>query len=424
MSRNEELFQEASMCFPGGVNSPVRAFRSVGGNPRFMASGRGSRLSDVDGKEYIDYVLSWGPLILGHAHPKVVAAVAAAAAQGMSFGAPTELENRLAAAIQRFFPSLELLRFVNSGTEACMGAIRVARAATKRDNIIKFSGCYHGHADYLLVSAGSGVSTLGLPDSPGVPASFTSHTFVAPYNDAQAVESILKGNKGTVAAIIVEPVAGNMGFMKPRPGFLESLRSLCDEHGTVLIFDEVMTGFRIAPGGAQEYFGIRPDLSCLGKVVGGGMPVGVYGGRRDIMSMVAPSGPVYQAGTLSGNPVAMAAGLATLEVLEQEDAFGKARNYQESLVAGLRELGKKKNADWTVDGLGTMFGLRFLSGAAYSYEDLKAGDTLRFGRFFRKALESGIYFAPSSFEAGFTSSTHTDDDLELTLKAVALALDA
>jgi glutamate-1-semialdehyde 2,1-aminomutase len=378
----------------------------------------------VDGKEYIDYVLSWGPLILGHAHPKVVAAVAAAAAQGMSFGAPTELENRLAAAIQRFFPSLELLRFVNSGTEACMGAIRVARAATKRDNIIKFSGCYHGHADYLLVSAGSGVSTLGLPDSPGVPASFTSHTFVAPYNDAQAVESILKGNKGTVAAIIVEPVAGNMGFMKPRPGFLESLRSLCDEHGTVLIFDEVMTGFRIAPGGAQEYFGIRPDLSCLGKVVGGGMPVGVYGGRRDIMSMVAPSGPVYQAGTLSGNPVAMAAGLATLEVLEQEDAFGKARNYQESLVAGLRELGKKKNADWTVDGLGTMFGLRFLSGAAYSYEDLKAGDTLRFGRFFRKALESGIYFAPSSFEAGFTSSTHTDDDLELTLKAVALALDA
>jgi glutamate-1-semialdehyde 2,1-aminomutase len=389
-----------------------------------MARGKGSRLSDVDGKEYIDYVLSWGPLILGHAHPKVVAAVAAAAAQGMSFGAPTEQENRLAIAIKRFFPSLELLRFVNSGTEACMGAIRVARAATKRDNIIKFSGCYHGHADYLLVSAGSGVSTLGLPDSPGVPASFTSHTFVAPYNDAQAVETILKGNKGTVAAIIVEPVAGNMGFMRPRPGFLETLRSLCDEHGTVLIFDEVMTGFRIAPGGAQEYFGIRPDLSCLGKVVGGGMPVGVYGGRRDIMSMVAPSGPVYQAGTLSGNPVAMAAGLATLEVLEQEDAFGKARNYQEHLVAGLQELGKKKNADWTVDGLGTMFGLRFLSGAAYSYEDLKAGDTLRFGRFFRKALESGIYFAPSSFEAGFTSSTHTDDDLELTLKAVALALDA
>ncbi|MDX9957704.1 MAG: glutamate-1-semialdehyde 2,1-aminomutase [Spirochaetia bacterium] len=424
MSRNEALFQEASTCFPGGVNSPVRAFRSVGGNPRFMARGKGSRLSDVDGKEYIDYVLSWGPLILGHAHPKVVAAVAAAAAQGMSFGAPTEQENRLAIAIKRFFPSLELLRFVNSGTEACMGAIRVARAATKRDNIIKFSGCYHGHADYLLVSAGSGVSTLGLPDSPGVPASFTSHTFVAPYNDAQAVETILKGNKGTVAAIIVEPVAGNMGFMRPRPGFLETLRSLCDEHGTVLIFDEVMTGFRIAPGGAQEYFGIRPDLSCLGKVVGGGMPVGVYGGRRDIMSMVAPSGPVYQAGTLSGNPVAMAAGLATLEVLEQEDAFGKARNYQEHLVAGLQELGKKKNADWTVDGLGTMFGLRFLSGAAYSYEDLKAGDTLRFGRFFRKALESGIYFAPSSFEAGFTSSTHTDDDLELTLKAVALALDA
>jgi glutamate-1-semialdehyde 2,1-aminomutase len=424
MNRNEILFQEALGCFPGGVNSPVRAFKSVGGNPKFIARGKAGRITDAEGKEYVDYVLSWGPLLLGHAHPKVVDAVKSAAEKGMSFGAPTELENRLAAAIKRFYPSVELLRFVNSGTEACMGAIRAARAATKRDNIIKFSGCYHGHADYLLVSAGSGVSTLGLPDSPGVPPSFTRHTFVAPYNDSEAVERILKENRGTVAAVIVEPVAGNMGFLPPRPGFLEALRRLCDEHDSLLIFDEVMTGFRVAPGGAQEKFGIRPDLTCLGKVVGGGMPVGVYGGRRDIMELIAPLGPVYQAGTLSGNPVAMAAGLATLEAIEGEDAFEKAENYRKQLVAGLREAGKRKGAEWTVDGLGTMFGIRFQTGQAYSYEDLKACDTARFGRFFRAALERGVYFAPSAFEAGFTSSAHTEEDLETTLRAAEAALEA
>ena len=424
MKTSEELFREASDLFPGGVNSPVRAFKSVGGNPRFIVRGKGSRITDADGREYVDYVLSWGPLLLGHAHPKVVAAVAAAAAKGTSFGAPTELENRLASAIKRFYPSIELLRFVNSGTEACMGAIRAARAATKRDNIIKFSGCYHGHADYLLVSAGSGVSTLGLPDSPGVPASFTRHTFTAPFNDAGAVETIMNENRGTVAAVIVEPVAGNMGFLPPRPGFLERLRGLCDEHGTLLIFDEVMTGFRIAPGGAQEKFGIKPDLTCLGKVVGGGMPVGVYGGRRDIMGLVAPLGPVYQAGTLSGNPVAMAAGLATLEVIEKEGAFAKAEAYQKDLSAALKDLGRRKNAGWTVDGLGTMFGLRFLEGPASNYEDLKAGDTARFGRFFRAALEGGVYFAPSAFEAGFTSCAHTGEDLERTLRAAESALEA
>ncbi|MBL8027813.1 MAG: glutamate-1-semialdehyde 2,1-aminomutase [Fibrobacteres bacterium] len=415
---NNELFENAKKIFPGGVNSPVRSFRSVESIPRFIDSGKGPVITDTEGNNYIDYVLSWGPLLLGHAHESVVKAASLAIEKGMSFGAPTDLENQLGIMVQKFFPSMELMRFVNSGTEACMGAIRVARATTNRDNIIKFSGCYHGHADYLLVSAGSGVSTLGLPDSPGVPQSFTAHTFVSPYNDIDAIKKLMASKGSTVAAIIVEPVAGNMGFMPPRPGFLETLRQLCTEYDSILIFDEVMTGFRVAKGGAQQLYGIKPDLTCLGKVIGGGMPVGAYGGCKDLMSLVAPLGKVYQAGTLSGNPVAMAAGLATLKTIDDSNAFEKAETHQIGLVAALNDLGKKRDIAWTVSGLGTMFGIRFQQGEAYSYEDLKKCDSAKYGKFFRAALANGVYFAPSAFESAFTSSVHSENELNTVLSSI------
>lgn len=414
---SKTLFTKAQSFFPGGVNSPVRAFKSVKSTPPFIRSGKGSIIKDVDGNSYVDYVLSWGPLLLGHAHPRVVEAVAKAAAKGMSFGAPTPLENDLAEAVQRYYPSIEKMRFVSSGTEATFSAIRVARAAAGRDKIIKFSGCYHGHADYLLVSAGSGVSTLGLPDSPGVPADFARHTLVAPYNDLAAVEKMFAEFPGQVAAIIVEPVVGNMGFVPPVEGFLRGLRALCTREKAILIFDEVMTGFRVSKGGAQGLFNIAPDMTTLGKVVGGGMPLGLYGGRREIMDLVAPQGPVYQAGTLSGNPVAVTAGLTTLKVMEKEKSFERAADYCGRLVQGLQGIIAESGIPARAAGLGTMFGLFFTDHEVKSWEDAKTADIPRFIKYFHGMLKSGIYLAPSQFEAGFTSSAHTGRDLDKTLTA-------
>jgi len=421
-ANSKKLFEKAKTLFPGGVNSPVRAYKSVKSNPPFISSGKGSVIKDVEGKSYIDYVLSWGPLLLGHAHPKVVQAVCKAAAKGMSFGAPTPLENELALAVQRYYPSMEKMRFVNSGTEATFSAIRVARAAAGRDKILKFSGCYHGHADYLLVSAGSGVSTLGLPDSPGVPADFTRHTLVAPYNDLAAVEKIFSEFKGQVAAVILEPVVGNMGFVPPVEGFLSGLRELCTRESAVLIFDEVMTGFRVAKGGAQSLFKIKPDMTCLGKVIGGGMPLGAYGGKREIMDLIAPQGPVYQAGTLSGNPVAVTAGLTTLQVMEKEKSFEKAAAYCTKLVHGLREIIAETGVPARANGIGTMFGMFFTAQEVHTYEDAKTSDLNRFVSYFHSMLKSGIYLAPSQFEAGFVSSAHTAADLIKTLEAARNAL--
>jgi glutamate-1-semialdehyde 2,1-aminomutase len=419
---SKQLFAKAQSLFPGGVNSPVRAFKSVKSTPPFINSGKGSLIKDVEGNSYVDYVLSWGPLLLGHAHPKVVEAVCKTAAKGLSFGAPTPLENELAEAVQEFYPSIQKMRFVNSGTEACLSAIRVARAAAGRDKILKFSGCYHGHADYLLVSAGSGVSTLGLPDSPGVPADFTRHTLVAPYNDLSAVEKIFAEFKGQVAAVIVEPVVGNMGFVPPQSGFLKGLREVCTRESAVLIFDEVMTGFRVAEGGAQALFGITPDMTCLGKVIGGGMPLGAYGGKREIMNLVAPQGPVYQAGTLSGNPVAVSAGLATLRVIKEEKSFERAAAFCSRLIKGLREILSEAGVPARADGLGTMFGLFFTDKTVRNYEDAKTSDLGHFVAYFHSMLRSGIYLAPSQFEAGFTSSAHREKDLEKTLDAARKAM--
>ncbi len=412
-----KMFEKAKRLFPGGVNSPVRAFKSVGSTPPFIHSGKGSIITDIDGNSYIDYVLSWGPLLLGHAHPKVVEAVSKAAAKGMSFGAPTPLENELAYKVQGYYPSIEMMRFVSSGTEAVLSAIRVARAAAGRDKIIKFSGCYHGHADYLLVSAGSGVSTLGLPDSPGVPRDFTRHTLVAPYNNLLAVEKMFEKYKGKIAAIIIEPVVGNMGLVLPDKGFLSGLRKLCTKENAVLIFDEVMTGFRVAKGGAQSLFKIKPDLTCLGKVIGGGMPLAAYGGRREIMEMVAPQGPVYQAGTLSGNPVAVTAGLTTLNVMENEKSFEKAEKYCTKLVQGLGKIISETKTSARATGIGTMFGMYFTSKQVHNYDDAKTSDLDKFKKYFHGMLKAGIYLAPSQFEAGFTSSAHRGKDLEKTLEA-------
>ena len=416
-TRSQQLFSEAQAIFPGGVNSPVRAFRAVGGHPLFIQRGRGAEVWDVDGNRFIDYVLSWGPLILGHAHPAVVAAVTEAAGRGTSFGAPNPLEVELAKDIQSFMPGLEMLRFVNSGTEATMTALRLARAFTGRSKIIKFAGCYHGHADMLLVQAGSGVATLGLPDSPGVPAGATGDTLVAPYNDPRAVAQLFERFPGQVAAVIVEPVAGNMGVVPPRPGFLAALREITRGQGALLIFDEVMTGFRAALGGAQALYGIDPDLTTLGKVIGGGLPVGAYGGRAEILRLVAPAGPMYQAGTLSGNPLTMAAGIATLRELGQPGVWPGLERQTARLEAGLNAAAREAGCEAAFQRVGTMFTLFFRNGPAANWAEASQANTRRYAAFFRAMLEQGVYLAPSQFEAGFLSTAHGDAEIDRTVRA-------
>ncbi len=412
------LFRQAQELLPGGVDSPVRAFRAVGGQPLFIERGAGPHLIDVDGNRYIDYVLSWGPLILGHAHPDVVDAIRQAADKGTSYGAPSPLEIDLALLVRKFIPNLEMLRFVNSGTEATMSALRLARAFTKRDKIIKFEGCYHGHADMLLVQAGSGVATLGLPDSPGVPADTVKDTLVARFNDIESVEVLFDKFPEQIAAVIIEPVTGNMGVVPPVPGFLEGLRKITEKHGALLIFDEVMTGFRVHPGGAQALFGIRPDLTALGKVIGGGLPVGAYGGRRDIMELIAPAGPVYQAGTLSGNPLAMAAGSATLTWLEQHPhVWLEMETRVTRLSAGIRSAAEMAGIPLTGYQIGTMFSAFFTETPVKDWPTAKTSDTGLFGRFFQGMLARGVYLAPSQFEAGFMSAVHDDADIDHTVEA-------
>ena len=417
MSRSEELFGEAQRYIPGGVNSPVRAFRGVGGTPIFFKRGAGAYLYDEDDRRYIDYVGSWGPMIAGHAHQAVVRAVQEAAANGLSFGAPTALETAMARKIRELVPSMELVRMCNSGTEATMSAIRLARGYTSRNTIIKFEGCYHGHSDSLLIKAGSGALTLGVPTSPGVPAALAAYTVTLPYNNLLQVREAFNKIGEEIAGIIVEPVAGNMNCIPPAPGFLAGLRQLCDRYGSVLIFDEVMTGFRVAPGGAQQLYGVTPDLTTLGKIIGGGMPVGAFGGKRAIMEKLAPVGPIYQAGTLSGNPVAMAAGLATLELLAvpgfHDDLAAKTQGLCDELVTAAREAGVLL----TANAVGGMFGIFFTEEPVTTYEQAVACDIERFKRFFHGMLAEGVYLAPSAFEAGFLSSAHSDEDIETTISA-------
>jgi len=420
--RSAELFERAKGVLPGGVNSPVRAFRAVGGTPFFVASAAGCRLTDVDGKSYVDYVCSWGPLILGHAHPAVLEAVRQAAERGWTYGAPCEAEVELAEAVRARMPSLEVMRFVNSGTEATMAAVRLARAATGRDLIVKFDGCYHGHADGFLVKAGSGVATLGLPDSPGVPAALAGLTLTASFNDAAAVADLFQRHAGRIAAVIVEPYVGNVGFIPPSPEFHPALRALCDRHGALLIFDEVMTGFRVAPGGAQARLGVRPDLTTLGKIVGGGFPVGAYGGRAALMRRIAPEGPVYQAGTLSGNPVAMAAGLATLRETARHGFYEELEVRTARLLGGLQQAARRHGVPVTVDHAGSMWGIYFIAGPVRNYAEAKRTDTALFARWHRAALDRGVFLAPSAFEAAFVSSAHTDADIDFTITQLDAAL--
>jgi glutamate-1-semialdehyde 2,1-aminomutase len=421
ISKSVHLFKKARNLLPGGVDSPVRAFRAVGGQPLFISHAEGPYLVDIDGNRFIDYMLSWGPLILGHAHPAVVAAIKEAVELGSSYGAPSPLEIDLAELIQEFIPAMEMMRFVNSGTEATMSALRLARAFTGRDKIIKFEGCYHGHADLLLVQAGSGVATLGLPDSPGVPAATTRDTLTARYNDLGAVEDLFRQFQAEIGAIIVEPVAGNMGVVPPVEGFLPGLRRLADQHQAVLIFDEVMTGFRVHPGGAQALYGVRPDLTTLGKVIGGGMPVGAYGGRREIMELIAPAGPVYQAGTLSGNPLAMKAGITTLRILKEDMLWQDMEKRIAELNQGIGQEAKSAGLSIQQTCVGTMFSLFFTETPVIDWPSVKTSDTALFSRFFRNMLSEGVYLAPSQFEAGFISSAHSSEIIDKTIRAVSKA---
>jgi glutamate-1-semialdehyde 2,1-aminomutase len=424
MSRSEELFNEAKTLLPGGVSSPVRAFKAVGGRPLFIDRGEGAYIYDVDGKRYVDYVLSWGPLVLGHAHPRVVAALRDAAARGTSYGAPTQLETELARRVTELMPSIEMVRFVNSGTEATMSALRLARAFTERQKIVKFRGGYHGHADMLLVQAGSGVATLGLPDSPGVPAPVAADTLVVEYNDLQAVEQVFAKHRDEISAVIVEPVAGNMGLVPPQDGFLQGLRTITEQAGALLIFDEVMTGFRVHIGGAQTLYDVRPDLTTFGKVIGGGLPVGAYGGRQDIMQMVAPSGSVYQAGTLSGNPLAMTAGIATLDVLAETQTWEAMETNGERLIAGLRAAAADAKVPVSLARVGTMFGMFFSGETVTDWESAAKADTDRFASYFNGMLDQGIYLAPSQFEAGFLSTAHGQAEIDATIEAAGKVLSA
>jgi glutamate-1-semialdehyde 2,1-aminomutase len=414
--KSEELFRKAIELMPGGVNSPVRAFRAVGGTPVFVSSGRGAHVTDVDGNDYLDFVLSWGPLILGHCHPEVMRALAAVLETGTSFGASTSGEVALAEEIIKAFPSIERVRLVNSGTEATLSALRLARAATGREKILKFEGCYHGHSDSLLVKAGSGVATLGLPDSPGVPRALAELTITIPFNDFEALESAFDAHRNQLAAALLEPVVGNMGTVLPRAGFLERLRGLTEEQQTVLIFDEVITGFRIAYGGAQELYGIRADLTTLGKVIGGGLPVGAYGGKASLMSLVAPIGPVYQAGTLSGNPLAVAAGLKTLEVLRRPGTYDRLEALGKRLAGGLLDQAMRTGIPLTVNRVGSMLTAFFTSGPVTDYASARKSDTGLFARFFRALLSRGIYFPPSQFETAFLSAAHAEGDIDQAIR--------
>ncbi|MFT6067554.1 MAG: glutamate-1-semialdehyde 2,1-aminomutase [Methylophilaceae bacterium] len=420
-SKNQILFEKSQQLIPGGVNSPVRAFRSVGGTPVFFKKGLGSKLWDVDGKEYIDYINSWGPMIVGHAHPEVIEAVQAVAANSLSFGAPTGLELEMAETINKLVPSMEQIRLVSSGTEATMSAIRVARGFTGRSKLVKFEGCYHGHADSLLVKAGSGLLTFGEPDSAGVPAEVAANTLTLPYNDVEQLEALFKQSGEELACVIVEPVVGNMNLVKPKEAFLKALRELCTQYGVVLIFDEVMTGFRVHLGGAQALYGIKPDMTTLGKVIGGGLPVGAFGGRKDIMSGLAPLGKVYQAGTLSGNPVAVTAGLKTLELIQAPDFHKNLAAQTKKLVDGLVGAARKAGVTFSGQSVGGMFGLYFSEACPTSFDEVMASDKTVFNTFFHSMLESGIYLGPSAFEAGFVSAAHTEADIAATIAAAEKA---
>ena len=425
LEKSKQAFTEARTYMPGGVNSPVRSYRSVGGNPPFISSASGSRIYDIDGNEYIDYVLSWGPMILGHANPEIVASILEAIPRGTSYGAPTLLETEVAKKIQAFYPSMEMVRMVNSGTESTMSALRLARGYTGRDKIVKFIGCYHGHSDSLLVKAGSGLATFGVPDSPGVPNGVAGDTITLPYNDSDAVRQLFQDHGKSIAAIIVEPVAGNMGCVPPVEGFLETLREVTTEQGTVLIFDEVMCGFRSSSGGAQKYYNVIPDLTCLGKIVGGGLPMAVFGGKKEIMSSIAPSGPVYQAGTLSGNPVAMAAGLATLTMLQKNPtAFRQVEESTELLCQGLEAAAKEVGVPVVVQRVGSMFTLFFTDKEVRNFDDASACDMEAFKTFFHYNLERGIYYAASQYESNFLSTCHSEQDLAYTLQIAKEAFQA
>ncbi|MBI4546760.1 MAG: glutamate-1-semialdehyde 2,1-aminomutase [Ignavibacteriae bacterium] len=421
--KSEKLFRQALQVIPGGVNSPVRAFKSVALTPPFIKKAKGAYVWDVDGNKYIDYVCSWGPLILGHAHPRIVRAVQQTAKGGTSFGAPTELEVKMAGLICKLMPSIEMVRMVNSGTEATMSAIRLARAYTGREKIIKFEGCYHGHADSFLIKAGSGAMTFGVPDSPGVPQALASETLVARFNDLGSVNDLVKHNDAQIAAIIVEPIAGNMGCIPPKPGFLAGLRKLCTEHNIVLIFDEVITGFRVSIGGAQELYNIKPDLTTLGKIIGGGLPVGAYGGKREIMELIAPSGPVYQAGTLSGNPIAMAAGCEMLSILSKHRSVYKTlEKHSQHLEEGIRDTLGRIGKNFQLNHVGSMYTLFFTEQVVLDYETAKQSDASLFSKYFSKMLELGIYLPPSQFETAFLSTVHSQADLDKTLHALHIAL--